>query len=73
MEKRTINIGIGTINESLQDKDGLKALTLAIILKAMFGIRQLGKRMILIPLIAYLDYPQLAQIVMRRTYNIAYH
>ena len=37
MEKRTINIGIGTINESLQDKDGLKALTLAIILKAMFG------------------------------------
>lgn len=37
MGKRDINIGIGTINESLKEKDGLKALTLAVMLKAMFG------------------------------------
>lgn len=37
MKKRDINIGIGTINESLKEKDGLKALTLAVMLKAMFG------------------------------------
>lgn len=36
MEKRTINIGQGTINSYIKDIDDLKALTLAIVLKAMF-------------------------------------
>ena len=36
MEKKTINIGLGIINYCLKNIDDLKALTLAIVLKAMF-------------------------------------
>lgn len=36
MNRRVINIGTSIINFSMKDKDDLKALTLAIVLKAMF-------------------------------------